>query len=167
VQPMPAVSTYEPIDIFSDTANPLFDYTTPFSSQESTHSTGSVSVPTAAPLRQISSNKRSYNSDEEEEEEEQEESKEPEFEKLVFNFPATLSPIRSTYPISHTTMPDLTAISSSTTLRAYAKPKSRRKAPGEPSQHHSTQGLGGVDMDFEDANFLAPLDNDEVEMGGT
>lgn len=159
MQPMPAVSGYGPIDIFSDTINPLFDYATPFASQVLASSTGSVLIPAATPLRQISSNKRSYNSDEEEQELE-----EPEFEKFVFNFPAMLSP--TTYPISHTTMPDLAAISSSSTSRAYAKPKTRRKAPGEPQQH-SIQGFSGVDMDFEDANFLAPLDNDEVQMGGT
>lgn len=91
---------------------------------------------------------------------------EPELEKLVFNFPAALSsPPRSTYPISHTTMPDLTAISSNSS-RAYAKPKSRRKGAGEISQD-ANPGFGSADMDFEDANFLIPVDDDEVEMGGT
>jgi hypothetical protein len=159
-QPTPAVNACETIDIFSDTTNPLSDFATPFSSQELVISTGSVSILSAAPLRQISSNKRLYSSDEEEKE-----SEEPKFEKFVFNFPAVLSPTRSTYPISHTTMPDLAAISSSTTSRAYAKPKSRRKGPGEPQQR-SLAGFG-AEMDFEDANFLGPMDDDEVEMGGT
>lgn len=98
--------------------------------------------------------------------EEEQELDEPEFEKLVFNFPAALSsPPRSTYPISHTTMPNLTAISSNSS-RAYAKPKSRRKGAGEISQH-ANPGFGSADMDFENANFLTPLDDDEVEMSGT
>ncbi|KAE9974780.1 hypothetical protein BLS_001344 [Venturia inaequalis] len=160
-QPMPGVNAYDAIDVFSDTTNPLADFATPFSSQESAVSTDSVTIPSAAPLRQISSNKRSYNLDEEEQE-----SEESDFEKLVFNFPATLSPPRSTYPISHTTMPNLTAISSSSSSRAYAKPKSRRKEVGDITQQVN-HGFGSADMDFEDANFLTPLDDGEVEMGGT
>lgn len=163
---MPGVNAYEAIDVFSETTNPFADFATPFSSQESATSTDSVTIPSAAPLRQISSNKRSYNFDEDETETDETETFEPEFEKLVFNFPATLSPPRSTYPISHTTMPNLTAISSATASRAYAKPKSRRKGEGDLPQHVNP-GFGSADMDFEEANFLIPFDDDEVEMGGT
>jgi hypothetical protein len=154
VQPMPAVSAYEPINVFSDTSNPLADFGTPFASQESAISTGSVTIPAAAPLRQISSNKRSHSSDEEEQDPDY-----PDFDQFIFIFPDTApSATRSRYPISHTIMPDLTAISSS---RAYAKPKSRRKG-----SNIVTQDFSGSDMDFDDASFLTPLDGDEVEMGG-
>ncbi|QDS77501.1 hypothetical protein FKW77_000316 [Venturia effusa] len=159
-QPIPAVDTYEAIDVFPENTIPLADFTTPFSSQESAISTGSLAIPSAAPLRQIPSNKRSYNWDEEEAEPE-----DPGFERLFFNCPDTLSPPRSTYPISHTTMPNLTAISSLSSSRAFAKPKSRRKVAGETLQF-ANFGVASTEMDFEDANFLTPSDDDEIEMEG-
>jgi hypothetical protein len=146
------VDAHQPFDIFNDDRMP-------FSlSQESNTSTMSTdSMPAAPMLNPLTKNKRRYLEDEENDEDV------PPFQ-LHFSDPLNplladlrMSPTSVPYPFSHTSMPNLNAISS----RAMAKPKTRRKVGGL---------VPAVDvvvdsMEFEEAAFLQPWE-DEMELGG-
>jgi hypothetical protein len=151
VQSLP-VNSHEPIDNFADDRMP-------FSlSQESTTSTISMdSMPAAPILNPLTKHKRRYLDEEEDKDI-------PPFH-LHFSDPLnplladlSVSPTRSGYMFSHTPMPDLSAISA----RAIVKPKSRRKA-------FATAPTTEVVVDaveFEEASFLEPWHDEEIEMGG-
>jgi len=111
--------------------------------------------PSTSRLNQYSNNNKRRYDDEAESDSEDMVDKNPDF---AFSFPANLSPSANGYPISHTSMPDLAAISTS---RPIVRPRTRRKGVAQGV----VQDIGIPDMDFEDASFLIPAD--EVEMGGT
>jgi hypothetical protein len=149
IQDMP-VNSYEPIDIFADDSMPF----TP--SQESNTSRMSTDTMPAAPmLNPLLNNKRRFRDDDVEDEDV------PPFQ---LHFTDPLNPLladlsfaspRALYPIIHTNMPNISSMS----RRSMAKPKTRRKSRpllGVPS-------LDSDGMEFEEAEFLAPLD-DEMDM---
>ncbi|KIW04882.1 uncharacterized protein PV09_04057 [Verruconis gallopava] len=152
IQDMPRpVDAHEPVDIFADDRMP-FDL-----SQESTSSTLSTdSMPAAPMLNPITTNKRHHSDDEDDD------GDIPPFE-LHFPDPLnptladlSVSPTTTVSPISHTTYTGSGAVS----RRAIAKPKSRRKAMSVAA------ATADCDMDFEDADFLRPWEEDELMMTG-
>jgi hypothetical protein len=114
-------------------------------------------MPAAPILNPLTKNKRRYFDEEEDED----------IPPFQLHFPDPLNPLladldmsstRDAYPTSHTAMPDLNAIS----RRAIAKPKSRRKGAVATIMEAVVS-----DVEFEEAAFLEPWDDGEVEMGGT
>ncbi|KAF2143398.1 uncharacterized protein K452DRAFT_286223 [Aplosporella prunicola CBS 121167] len=71
----------------------------------------------------------------------------------------------TTYPVSHTSMPNLSS------ARPLARPKSKRKGVSALSTQRRGALQGDdvpviVDDDFDEADFLQPYEDVEVEMGG-
>lgn len=145
------VDSHEPIDIFADDRMP---FSLPEESTSSTLSTNSM--PSAPILNPRTTNKRQYLEDEEDEDI-------PPFQ-LHFSDPLnpllaglSVSPTRGSYPVSHTAMPDLAAIS----CRVMAKPRSRRKGTARALP----EVIAG-DIEFEEASFLEPWEDTEMDMDG-
>lgn len=140
-----------------------------FSSQDSTSSTFSTdSMPAGnaqlAPLSIINANTRSQKRRFEEDDDEEQEWEEQ-------NTPFTplepqISP-RTKYPIKHTSMPNFAVLTSPVlAARKYAHPTSRarRKEDGTIMRAEEFGMMGDVEFDFGEAEFLRPLEGDEMDV---
>ncbi|KAF2104329.1 hypothetical protein NA57DRAFT_51162 [Rhizodiscina lignyota] len=170
--------TYQDMNMSTDPALPVdaqallppSSFNSAFSSlsQESSVSTLSTDsmpavTPQSAPLSTINANTRSQKRRFEEDNDEREQ----DWDERMASFAPLEPPIspRTQYPVKHTSMPNFAVLTSPTlAARTYAHPTSRARRKDANNHSYVELGMADGNFDFEEADFLKPLEADEMDI---